>query len=303
MNQSAVIGAVGLALLGAGLTHWGQRLADRARAQAHQADDLLVMPASETLQAATLDHQVHVADFFWVRSVLAYGDKFNQSPDAQWLAWYGQLVGVVTRLDPHWRTPYYYGGVMLRVLGADQASTDIFEAGAEALPDDYFFPFAVGMNHYLAGDEEKQAAGWIKRASVLPGAPPWYAVAAVAFEQAHYQRRQAIRYLQGEVEAARDPNLRAQLQERLRGLMYEELEETFADFSQRYVEQTGQPLRTPEALVESGLVQALPEDPLQGEWVVDVDGAVRSSVKVKELIDEALLSERRMLMHRPRGGR
>jgi hypothetical protein len=177
-------------------------------------------------------------------------------------------------------------------------SSEIFKAGGAAFPEDHFFPFSVGMNNYLADGPVEETARWLKQASELPGAPEWYAQAAHAFMVRKSEREVALRYLNEELRETSDPKMREALQQRIARVEHDGLCEVFDEWVALYKERTGRPPEAPGDLVGPVLNQ-LPPEPLGGEWVLDVDGHVRSSRMVEDLTERARRSERRMLYYLP----
>lgn len=300
MASRLPIAAPLILLAGAGLAHVSQRAADDARRDGDVSQEILLVPNGEVIRVASMDYHLHVADVLWIRTVLGFGEWFYAEMDPGWIEWLQVSIDAVTALDPDWRTPYFYGGVMLRVVGAIDASTAVFTEGAEAMPDDPFFPFSVGMNHYLHDHDPEQAAYWLERAAALPGAPEWYRVAAVAMRERRQERPQAIRYLREEIDNTADPRLRAVLEARLARLVHEEYVDRFEDMRQQFIAQRGAAPEAPEDLVAPGFLKALPEDPLREGWVVDVDGRIRSAAAARDREDAARKAARRMLQYVPR---
>jgi tetratricopeptide (TPR) repeat protein len=282
-------------LSGAALAHTSQRHVDAQRRELNVSHELLFIPDAESVRIAALDHSVHVADILWVRSVLAFGERWNTTGDRAWVEWLSRTVLGICQIDPRWRTPYFYGGVMLRVLGDYEGSTAVMKLGSEKLPNDPFFPFSVGMNLYLNGGDREESARWVAEAARRPGAPEWYAVAAVAFRQEKKERPQAIRFLQDELKLTDDPKLRVELEHRLASLTHDEYAERLNELASAFAAERGRPPRGVEELVRVGKLKTTPPDPLGGAWVVDVDGALKSSVRASDEKEKARRAERRML--------
>ncbi|MCK6523224.1 tetratricopeptide repeat protein [Myxococcota bacterium] len=283
------------ALGGAALAHTSQRQVDAARRDLNVSHELLFIPDAESVRVAALDHSVHVADILWVRSVLAFGERWNTTGDPAWVEWLSRTVLGICQIDPRWRTPYFYGGVMLRVLGDYEGSTTVMKLGSENLPNDPWFPFSVGMNLYIQGGDREEAARWVAEAARRPGAPEWYAVAAVAFRQEKKERPQAIRFLQDELKLTDDPKLREELERRLASLTHDEYAERLNELAGDLAAERGRPTRGVEELVRAGKLKTTPPDPLGGSWIRDVDGRIKSSVRAAQEKEQALRVERQML--------
>lgn len=282
-------------LSGAALAHTSQRQVDAQRRDVNVNHELLFIPDAQSIRIASLDHSVHVADILWVRSVLAFGERWNTTGDRAWVEWLSRTVLGICQIDPRWRTPYFYGGVMLRVLGDYDGSTAVMKLGSENLPNDPFFPFSVGMNLYLNGGDREESARWVAEAARRPGAPEWYAVAAVAFRQEQKERPQAIRFLQDELKLTDDPDLRVELERRLASLTHDEYAERLNELAEALAAERGRPTRGVEELLRAGKLTAEPPDPLGGGWIVDIDGKIKSSVRAAQEQEQALRYERDML--------
>lgn len=262
-------------LLGGAVVAGAQPRADLTRRQRAIDNALVFAPDGPMLRAASLDQHEVVSDLLWVRAVLVFGDRWNQDPDPTWVTWLRGTVVAVTELDPGWRTPYYHGGTLLRVLGDIDGSDAVFKAGAAALPDDYFFPFSVGMNLYLYRDDPEGAVEWIDRASRLPNGPRQYAGLAAQLRSKGGDLEGAIAYLRERRRAAGSDPERADIDDQLGRLYHDRLVEGWAPQCQAYRQANGGPPASPAAFF-AWLSQPVPDNPRGDAWVVGNDGCVRS---------------------------
>lgn len=288
--MSRVVAAV-LVLAGVALGHTAHRMVDPLRVTTAE-DELRVMPAADALKVASSGFHQPLADVFWIQTLFEFGARFGQN-EPRFAEWLKRSLQVVTTLDPEWRTPYFYGGTMMRVEGELEASNDLFMAGAETFPDDHWFPFSIGMNHFFMGDMEK-ASEWVEAASQKPTAPDWYGEAAVACRLKEQSNQAALQYLDSELQTTTDPDLRSALQQRRATLLHEIYVEELQPIVASYEQQTGRTADL-EALKANGWIQAIPPDPLGGTWQRDIDGVFRSSVAVEERAAQDLTIERKMV--------
>lgn len=303
----AVVAGAGLA--GAGLAHLSHRAVDEVRERNELETGYRFVPSPDAMKVASVGFDQQVGDLLWIRTVLAFGSNLgDQRPE--WGEFLFRNLVALTALDPTWRTPYFYGGSLLRTVGAIEQSTELFKLGSEALPDDYYFPFSVGMNYYLHHEDLLEAARWLTIASERPGAPGWYARAAGAFVANKGERGMARRYLVEQLEQTEDEDLRADLERRIAQLDHDEFAERLNQYARAFEREYGQPFRDVEQLVGADLPQleplaGIPPDPLGARWVVDHDGEVLSEVALERRIAEEQRLERRTVRYlRPalRGG-
>ena len=268
--------------------HWGHRHADAARF----GEDLTagrVSPSGPAVEVVSLGQQTLVADALWVRTVLVFADV-HDAPTPSGVRWVGDMVAAVNHLDPTWRTAYFYGGTFCRVLGDLACSDRVFEQAIEALPEDPFFPFSLGMNAYLHHGDPATAASWLARASRLPSAPRWYAAAAASFVDSAGQRETALQFLEEQLAVVTDPALREQMLTQRARIEHELLQQRIAEHRQRFVERFGRDIR---ALSELG---DLPPDPLGEGWILAPDGVVRSAAEEASIVEAAQARERNALL-------
>lgn len=287
-----------IALVGAFMAHRAQLHSDVTRLKRDASRELLFAPDGRHLRVAASGFHVLLADLLWVRSVLVFGERWQSDPDPAWQVWLGRTVMAVTTLDERWRTPYFYGGLKLELTGDVDGAIVTYERAMEQFPDDFHFPFALGMLHYLHRQDADAAERWISVAAGLPGAPRWYEVAARGMRAEVSQAQTAIRYLREEIEQTQDPDLRRGLQRKLRNLQHDELSRRLTELREQLVA-AGRTVLSPADLVGvPGGPTELPADPLGGSWVVDGDGVVRSDTVRAQLLDRSRRFERTMLTSR-----
>lgn len=271
------------------LAHRAQRAADAIRGAGGNLDERVFLPDPEALRVATMGYQGAASDLLWVRTVLAFADLVDR-PDPEGTRWLRVMVQTVVSLDPGWRSSYMYGGGMLRSLNDIEGSDEVFAEGVEHLPEDPTFPFALAMNAYLYREDLEDAVRYMEQAAALPRAPAWYRSAAAGFLDRRGQREAALRYLEEEIEAESDPDLRAELERKYREVVHDELAARISEALGAARARRGDPSLGLEA------IRDLPPDPLGGQWILTPRGEVRSSVRDAVLAERARRSERAVLL-------
>ena len=284
--------AIALALGGVALTHVAQRTVDPLRVTSTD-DALEAMPSADTMKVISSGFHQPLADLLWIQMLFEFGARTGKG-DPKLAEWLLNGLKVITVLDPEWRTPYFYGGTMLRIEGDYDNSSQMFMSGAEQFPEDAWFPFSVGMNYFFTGDMP-QASEWIRQASERPDAPGWYSEAAVAFRVSKESKETALRYLEEELANTTNPELRASLEARRNGVRHDLVAEQLAGVVEAFRQAEGRPPRGLDELVAKGWLNHVPPDPLGGEWSLDVDGRYLSSRKIEALTEEDRTLGRKML--------
>lgn len=279
----------GLALAAfGGVAHTSHRRVDELRFAPDARPDR-VAPDGQVLAVASLGQRVLVGDLLWVRTILAFADIY-ETPDPLSVSWVRSMVDAVIVLDPQWRTSYFYGGTLMRVLGDIDSSDRVFRAGHAALPNDPFFPFSIGMNAYLHRDDIEGAAPWLAKAAELPGAPAWYRAALAGLMEEGGTRRAALDYLDRQLQEDQKPQVRKALVEKRRALLHDELVDRITEHRGRFQRRFGRDIRDISELGD------LPDDPYQVGWVLAPDGVIRSQFREDFLRQKAVADERQMLL-------
>ncbi|MCK6505910.1 hypothetical protein L6R53_21410 [Myxococcota bacterium] len=278
-----------LAFTFGGLAHLAQRDLDPLRRSDLATSRTRVMPDPAAVRAAAMGQPTALADLLWVRVTLNFADLVD-TRDRDGLPWLSAMLDSVLALDPAWRTPFFYGGSMMRVLDDVDASDRVFQQACQAFPLDPYFPFSLGMNAFLYRKDPATAAAQLTRAAELPGAPAWYRAAAAGFLDEHGQRQAALEYLRLQLEDEEEPAVRAALEDKYKRVLHDELAATLDERKAAWEAQAGQALDDLDAL------QPLPEDPLGEGWVLAPDGKVRSAVAERREAEKARDEERAMLI-------
>ena len=283
---------VAVVLAGGAVVAAAQPRVDATRHQRSIDAALTFVPDGRLLSVAASGFHEPLADLLWVRMVLIFGERFDRDDGSEWTEWLRRMTHAVIDLDPEWRSPHFYGGVMLRVVGNIDASDEVFRAGMEHLPNDPFFPFSLGMNAYLYRGDMAEAARLVDRASRLEGAPTWYAAAAARMMSRVDGRPAALRYLEEQRASTTDPAILEDIDWQVARLRHDELVDTWADAC-RQRKRDAAPLRRPEDLRLLGFT--LPENPRKDAWIIGLDGVVRSAGAERERLKKVRQAERTLL--------
>lgn len=271
MPRPPVLAASALAL-GALGAHAAQRSADTARFATKDEEVGLYDPKGAALRVAALGSHTLLADTLWVRTVLRFADTFAE-PTPERVEWFSRSLSATADLDPSWRTVYLYGGGFLRLFGRIDESDVLYRRGMEAIPDDPFFPFSIGMNAFLHRDDRETAATMLHQAAQMEKAPAWYAAAAAAFLEGQGERRAALQYIDEQLATETRPEVRTSLEKKKVQLLHEEWSERLTQASAEWERVHGAALDDVNELGE------LPPDPHGGTWVLAPDGVVRSDIE------------------------
>ncbi|MFZ5468510.1 MAG: tetratricopeptide repeat protein [Myxococcota bacterium] len=255
---------------------------DAIMASQEVPDPIRRLPRSAVLKRATLGHRSIVADWYWVRSAIYFGDPTLNKEHYRFLF---PLVDLITDLDPHFEYAYLFGGVALPTnLGNETwlnttESTALLEKGVRVLPNSWHLRQILAYNQVQFHGNLGRAANLLAEAVRIPGRPGILLALATRLYAAAGRPDSGLALANEILETTEDPGLRGVIERRMKELVVDrdirQLEAAIEDFRARHG-------RLPGALsdlVSSGFLRELPEEPLGGTYLLDPSsGEVRSSV-------------------------
>jgi len=268
--------------------HKMQMTVDSLRRADVEKAEYTFVPSPSMMKIASLGYHTMMSDLMWIRTVLNF-IPLMEAPTEEGHRWFRAMLATVSHLDPRWRTPYFYGGGMLRVMADIEGSDEVYSTGMEALPDDHFFPFSLAMNAYLYHQDVDLAVDYMAQASNLESAPQWYSSAAAAFIHEAGRRDASLRYLREQLAVATAEKERSYLLRKYKTVLHEKLADALEQRREIWENTHRRPLSDLAAL------GALPEDPYDNGWIIAIDGAIRSRHVDLMLAERAKLNERSTL--------
>lgn len=169
---------------------------------------------------------------------------------------------VVAQLNPCHEDNYYQGNALLTWGGAVTEGNDLLKRATECRTWDEVPPFFYGFNQYffLHDVEGARASLEIAADRATDNAAGFRKFAIMLAAGELKDDSAALDFLQQERAQTSDPKLQGMLDKRiarLQGLI------TLRAAQQRYEARFGQPLTNPQALIDSGELEAFPNDPLR----------------------------------------
>jgi hypothetical protein len=229
-NARRGLTTAGVLLFGAALVTalvFADDAASARRAQFPAGDDVLYLPQPSALRVMALGHDELAADMVFIRGLVYFGSQLQQKGDYRWLENY---LDTITKLDPHWKTPFRWAGVATMYNGkpitnqAVMISNQFLERGVKQFPDDWELPFMLGSNYLfeLHSDDPKQrdewrriGGEWVRHAAIVGGAPSWVPLLAATIMRQEGQEEAAVRHLEEVYVSTQDEHTREQVRNEL----------------------------------------------------------------------------------------
>jgi hypothetical protein len=154
-----------------------QNWMDSQRRDPPAVDETLYVNSGESLKRASLGFDGLMADIYWIRALLYFGEEFerqrrvDQYFDMSRLKLLQPLLDITVELDPKHVAAYRFGAVFLPDIDAD-AAIRFVERGVRNNPGEWRLYQDLGFVQWRRGSF-REAADAYARGSELPGAPPW----------------------------------------------------------------------------------------------------------------------------------
>ena len=255
------------ALLLGGVIALHHAMETRAKGFASVAEELSRVPEARYLKPALLGYDALASDVLWLRAVQVLGQKNVSNDDFEWLY---HVLDVMTSLDPQYTEAYRAGGVILTELAhRPDLSNQLLEKGLVQSPQAWWLPFNLAYNHFFHLNNHERGAAYMAQASRLQGSPAYLPRLAARMYAESGNPEVGISFLQTMIRQAGEPSAKQALEQRLTDLMLERDVKLLDEAMTRYHARFGQVPHRLAALVDAGILKAMPQAPPGSEFVMD----------------------------------
>jgi hypothetical protein len=247
---------------------------DRGWTPYEPATPLVWLQDASWVRRASLGFDSIVADVYWIRAVVYFGQqRLSSRPDKNYDLLY-PLLNLVTALDPRFLVAYRFGAIFLSEPPPggpnrpDQAIA-LLERGAERMPERWELPHDIGFVHAWNTHNYEEAARWFDRASLVPGAPIWLKSTAASMLTRHGDRDSA-RQLWAQILQSADVDWIASTA-KLHLAQFDALDaiDALNEAVWRYKATTGRMPRAWEELIAARVLRDVPRDPAGAPFELD----------------------------------
>lgn len=214
------------------------------------------------------------ADLAVIRSITVG----TEVTDSETLRVQAALAEDTSLMNPRHEDNYYMAAALLPWQGYVEPGQTVLKRAAEARAWDMWPAFFYAFNASYFERKHTEAAEWAELAALRTGEPNASALRAMAAKWVEREGdpAQGIEMIERLKTITQDPRslrlMDARI-ERLRGL------QTLQQAAQTYHAQQKKPLSKLEQLVETGVLQALPHDPLGMGYQLDINGVPQLATK------------------------
>ena len=164
-----------LVCLALGSLLWGGALAARQQqGKLREADQTrYVVPPLEAVSTFATDFENVIADSYWLLFLQKNGENLviQEAEKRDYRQAFATLA-LIMGLDPSFHDAALFGSWVLADGDRLDEARKLIATGMERHPEDYRYPYQMGVLEFLYGKRYLEAARYFEAASRLPGAPP-----------------------------------------------------------------------------------------------------------------------------------
>ncbi len=226
------------------------------------------IPRPMAARVLALGQEALVGDLYWLKAVQILGASRRPAEHAETV---GQLVDVVTRLDPYVDHPYRFAAIwMNRDLDNVRDANAILRRGISYHPREWRNRFYLSFNHFFYLDEQDLAADELEPAIALDNAPTYLGrLLARLRSESGGGLDVAEAYLRQLAETTEDESRLADYAKALDEIETERRARFLDRARERFIQIHGRDIDRVEDLVTHGVLSHLPPEPHGWEWEID----------------------------------
>jgi tetratricopeptide (TPR) repeat protein len=271
-----------------------QHTIDAQRESLSQERDDVLLRSGKLVKAMSLEYAPLLADIYWTRVVQYYGNKHVRGQANLELLW--PLLDITTTLDPNLLISYRFGAMFLSQAapsgaGRPDLAVQLIQRGIQANPDYWRLYEDLGFVYYFDLKDYQKASEAFLEGSKKPNAQLWMKVMAAKIA-AEGESFATSAFLWKDIyDSTADPSVKKNALLHLQLLKVKEdckqLDALADEYARRYGKR---PARMSE-MVQAGLLQGIPGDPLGFAYVFGEDGKAELNL-ASPLLEQQLLLER-----------
>ncbi|MDR3722851.1 MAG: hypothetical protein P4L00_14730 [Candidatus Acidoferrales bacterium] len=264
----------GVPLLFAAIAALQMKIDAGTRAYMEENEELLLRSGS-AVRKMSLGYDSLLADLYWTRAVQYYGSRAGFANAKFGLLW--PLLDIATTLDPKLIVAYRFGAIFLSEpspagAGRPDLAVELVKRGIAENPDDWNLNGDLGFLYYWWMRDYPNSAAAYLQGSKNPKAPSWLKIMAARVAEKGGSL-DTSRMIWSEIyQSTQDKKIRDRAMEMLRGLKAREDETELDELAQAYKIRFGHFPDSTKAMLDAGMLRAIPVDPAGYPYVFGPDG-------------------------------
>jgi hypothetical protein len=284
MKQKAAIGFTLGVLITMGMVGvWQiQRAIDAEKESLHLESEDLMLRSGSLVRRMSLEYAPLMAAIYWTRAVQYFGEKHHLHDQNLELLW--PLLDIATTLDPELMPAYRSGSIFLsdsppRGAGRPDLAVKLLERGIKANPAQWRLYQDMGNVYYFDKKDYAKASEAFATGGNLPGALIWMKSMAAKIATEGESLETSVFLWKQVYDAAKEPQTKANAAMHMR-LLQAQLDCREIDrLAGVYEKRMGMRAVKISDLIQPGLLQGVPQDPMGFAYVLDGGGHAKLNPK------------------------
>jgi hypothetical protein len=271
-----------------------QHTIDAQRESLSQERDDVLLRSGKLVKLMSLEYAPLLADIYWTRVVQYYGNKHVRGQANLELLW--PLLDITATLDPNLLISYRFGAMFLSQAapsgaGRPDLAVQLIQRGIQANPDYWRLYEDLGFVYYFDLKDYQKASEAFLEGSKKPDAQLWMKVMAAKIA-AEGESFATSAFLWKDIyDSTADPSVKKNALLHLQLLKVKEDCKQLDALADEYVRRYGKRPARMNEMVQAGLLQGIPGDPLGFAYVFGEDGKAELNL-ASPLLEQQLLLER-----------
>jgi len=267
---------------------------DAQRVSLSQERDDVLLRSGKLMKVMSLEFAPLLADIYWTRVVQYYGNKHVRGQANLELLW--PLLDITTTLDPNLLISYRFGAMFLSQAppagaGRPDLAVTLIERGIKTNPDYWRLYEDLGFIYYFDLKDYKKASDAFLEGSKKPNAQLWMKVMAAKVAAEGESLETSVFLWKDIYNSTSDPSVKKNALLHLQLLKVREDCRQLDLLADDYAKHFGKHPARMSDLVQAGLLQGIPGDPLGFAYIFGEDGKAELNLD-SPLLEQQLLLER-----------
>jgi len=267
---------------------------DAQRASLSEERDDVLLRSGKLMKVMSLEYAPLLADIYWTRVVQYYGNKHVRGQANLELLW--PLLDITTTLDPNLLISYRFGAMFLSQApptgaGRPDLAVKLIERGIQTNPDYWRLYEDLGFIYYFDLKDYKKASDAFLEGSKKPNAQLWMKVMAAKVAAEGESLETSVFLWKDIYNTTNDPSVKKNALMHLQLLKVKEDCRQLDLLADEYAKRFGKRPARMSDLVQAGLLQGIPGDPLGFPYIFGEDEKAELNLD-SPLLEQQLLLER-----------
>jgi len=267
---------------------------DAQRVSLSEERDDVLLRSGKLMKVMSLEYAPLLADIYWTRVVQYYGNKHVRGQANLELLW--PLLDITTTLDPNLLISYRFGAMFLSQApptgaGRPDLAVKLIERGIQTNPDYWRLYEDLGFIYYFDLKDYKKASDAFLEGSKKPNAQLWMKVMAAKVAAEGESLETSVFLWKDIYNTTNDPSVKKNALMHLQLLKVKEDCRQLDLLADEYAKRFGKRPARMGDLVQAGLLQGIPGDPLGFPYIFGEDEKAELNLD-SPLLEQQLLLER-----------